>query len=97
MCTYPDVIGYDKHSDQKEQGCQGVISKLKDLTLEECKKKCDDHADCKYFSIDFEHCRTHKTCQLKSSQLRTIYRNKNTGGISQIHSIINLLFLLSSI
>ena len=58
------------------------MSRETGVTLDECKKLCDDKADCKYFSIGtFRKCRTHKSCQLEAADVwRTIYNKKHGSG-----------------
>ena len=72
------------------QKCGGVISKGNSFKLDQCKKLCDDEADCKYFSIGInDKCRTHKSCTLDATgALRTIYKKKDGNG----KLLINLQF-----
>ena len=64
------------------QACEQSTSLKKDFTLDQCKKLCDDEADCQYFSIGTSlRCKTHKSCQLKVTDAsRTIYKKKDGSG-----------------
>ena len=51
------------------------MSKDGGFSLEDCKKKCDNTPECKFFTIDEKSCRTHKKCDKKEAdKLRTIYK-----------------------
>ena len=64
------------------QACDQATSLKKGFTLDQCKKLCDDEADCEYFSIGTSlRCKTHPSCQFKVIDAsRTIYKKKDGSG-----------------
>ena len=73
-----------KFIDNDIRGCENKMSKDNVVNLEECKKKCDSTPDCKFFSIDEKHCRTHKLCSnpKDADKFRTTYERKE-GNLSK--------------
>ena len=61
--------------------CDTVLSKTDLTNVEDCKKLCDNEEKCNYFSTSPKYCRTHNSCQVKTSKTaRTIYQKKGKGG-----------------
>ena len=93
---FPDVDGYVKFINNDNRGCANSMTKDGVVNLGECKKKCDNTPECKFFSIDEKSCRTHKLCNQndvkETDKFRTTYERKS-GKICRRVKIRNISYI----
>ena len=59
---------YETFINKQKKNCVKAKEKFKDLSINQCKKKCDDDNECNFISIGPTTCKLYPSCDIKTTE-----------------------------